>query len=91
MVNSKNIGRKIVTIRSSINMQQYLLAELSKVSRTYLGNIERGTVNVTVDILIKIIAPLNYTLSDFFKEIEYGNIKTKSSWDTLDDEGWPLL
>lgn len=50
----EKLGQTIKTIRKRNNLSQQDLAELAEISYKYLGEIERGQVNLSVEILIKI-------------------------------------
>ena len=47
------------------------LSARSDVDDTYLGRVERGEINITLNTLDKIIAGLGMTNSQFFSFIEY--------------------
>ncbi len=53
---NKQFGEKIRAVRKSRGLSQDKLAELSKIDRSYIGRIDRGEVNITLDKL--------YTLAD---------------------------
>lgn len=50
----EKLGQTIKTIRKRNSLSQQELAELAEISYKYLGEIERGQVNLSVEILIKI-------------------------------------
>jgi transcriptional regulator with XRE-family HTH domain len=60
------IGFHIKRLRKDRNWTQDELAERSGVNITYLGTVERGTRNVSVDTLERIIHALEIEVSDFF-------------------------
>jgi len=43
-----------------------LTAERAKIHRTYVGMIERGEKNITLENINKVVEALGLTLSDFF-------------------------
>lgn len=47
------------------------LSARSDVDDTYLGRVERGEINITLNTLDKIVAGLGMTNSQFFSFIEY--------------------
>ena len=47
---------------------QEQLAHLAGVHRTYVGRVERGETGVTVESLVKLLAPLGTSLQQFFDE-----------------------
>lgn len=54
----KIIGNNIRTKRKSLNIKQDELALLAEIDRSYMGRIERGEVNLTVDKLYQIAQAL---------------------------------
>ncbi|EMK6889302.1 MULTISPECIES: helix-turn-helix domain-containing protein [Vibrio] len=52
------VGRRIVKVRKSKNLSQDRLAILAKIDRSYIGRIERGEVNITLEKLYKIAETL---------------------------------
>jgi transcriptional regulator with XRE-family HTH domain len=50
----EKIGSRIRTLRAANDLSQQKMAELAEISYKYLGEIERGQVNLSVEILIKI-------------------------------------
>jgi len=47
-------------------MSQEQVAHIADITPAYLGQVERGTKNITVDTLEKVCTALNITLADFF-------------------------
>lgn len=54
----KIIGNNIRAKRKSLNIRQDELALLAEIDRSYMGRIERGEVNLTVDKLYQIAQAL---------------------------------
>ncbi|EGR0800417.1 XRE family transcriptional regulator [Vibrio parahaemolyticus] len=52
------VGRRIVKVRKARSLSQDKLAILAKVDRSYIGRIERGEVNITLEKLYKIAETL---------------------------------
>lgn len=61
----------------SLNMRKYRiekdlsqeeLAEKAGVHRTYIGSVERGERNITINVMEKICIALERPIIDFFKE-----------------------
>ncbi|MFW5500919.1 MULTISPECIES: helix-turn-helix domain-containing protein [unclassified Maridesulfovibrio] len=48
------VGQNIQKLRKSLKLSQQDMAERAGISYKYLGEIERGKVNLSVDILMKI-------------------------------------
>lgn len=55
---AKDLGQKIRERRITIGMSQDALAHASGVDRSYMGRIERGEVNLTVEKLYRIASQL---------------------------------
>lgn len=60
------VGRNIRRIRVAQRVSQERLAYDSAVDRSYLGGMERGEKNPTVDVLERIAATLAVPLQDLF-------------------------
>lgn len=65
---SIKIGRAIKTRREELGLSQEKLAERSKLHRTYISDVERGTRNITILSLSKITSALNLSLDEFFSD-----------------------
>lgn len=65
----KRLGNRIKQLRKERNMTQEDLAFKVNVDRSYMGFVERGEKNPTLDKLIKIAHSLGVTLSELFKSI----------------------
>jgi len=63
------IGKKIRSLRVEKGYSQEKLAEMSNLHRNYIGMVERGEKNITVEKLSQILDSLNLTLEKFFEEI----------------------
>jgi len=57
--NLVKIGKKIREIRSSCGYSQESFAAEAGLARTYMGRVERGEQNMSLQILIKIAFTLN--------------------------------
>lgn len=64
---SAKIGLKIVLERTKRRLSQEKLAELSDLSKTGLGAIERGTSSPSIDTLDRIASALEIELSELVK------------------------
>jgi transcriptional regulator with XRE-family HTH domain len=53
------VGRNIKKYRKNLNMSQEELADKANLHRTYIGGIERGERNITLDSLQVIATALN--------------------------------
>lgn len=65
----KTLGDNIRAYRRRAGWSQEKLAEKSALHRNYIGDIERGEENVSVDALIRIAAALNVRLTDLVKDV----------------------
>lgn len=75
MVWSKNkptaqtiLARNIRQLRAGKAISQEALAELAGLHRTYLGSIERGERNVSIDNIGRLADALGVTVSELLKE-----------------------
>lgn len=66
---AKVIGQRIRNYRTSQNLSQEKLAEMSGCHPTYIGQIERGEKNATIESIEKISAALGVSLSQLFEKL----------------------
>jgi len=64
----EKIGSRIRTHRKQAELSQQALAERANVSYKYIGEIERGQVNLSVEILLKITGALNVEAGELLGE-----------------------
>jgi transcriptional regulator with XRE-family HTH domain len=62
----KQFGNKMRDIRKAQGISQEKLGDLSGLHRTYIGAIERGEQNVSIDNIAKIAEALKVKSSSFF-------------------------
>jgi len=62
-------GHNLRTIRQSRGFTQERLAYVSGIDRSYVGKIERGQVNLTIDKLYLLAATLGCSPKDLIPEI----------------------
>ncbi|QHW35607.1 helix-turn-helix transcriptional regulator (plasmid) [Paenibacillus rhizovicinus] len=60
------IGARIRQIRKSRGLTQEQLGERAQLQSTYIGGVERGDRNISVDTLDKLIRALEVSPSEFF-------------------------
>ena len=65
----KVLGENIRTHRRKLGWSQIKLAEKSDLHHNYIGDIERGEENVSVDALMRIATALKVGLSDLVEAI----------------------
>ena len=56
---SKRFGEKIRSVRTAKGISQDKLAVKSQIDRSYIGRIDRGEVNITIDKLYILAAALD--------------------------------
>lgn len=61
------LGERIRHLRKEKGMSQELLGELSGLHTNYIGQVERGEKNVTIESLEKIAAGLDVSLEQLFR------------------------
>ena len=66
---TKILGKRIRNYRTAMGLSQEKLAELSGCHPTYIGQIERGEKNATIESIEKIATALNISLSKLFEEL----------------------
>lgn len=66
------VGRNVRRVRVAKGISQERLAFDAGVDRSYLGGMERGDANPTVDVLERLAATLGVPLGELFKEFEQG-------------------
>jgi len=52
--------------RLELKLSQEEFAEIAGVHRTYIGSVERGERNITINVMEKICKALNRPINDFF-------------------------
>ncbi len=83
----KQIGKRIRNYRIEQGLSQEHLAELSHCHPTYIGQIERGEKNATIESIEKIASALHVSLSTLFE----GLSENPTSENTLLIECYNLL
>lgn len=63
------IGQKIRAYRKQARMSQEKLAEKADLSYKYLGEVERGYVNISLDSLMRITKALKVKARDLVDEL----------------------
>lgn len=67
---SNEIGQRIRNYRIQLKLSQEELAEKCGLHPTYIGQVERGEKNATLESISKIATGLNIALSTLFESIE---------------------
>ena len=71
---TKLIGQRIRNYRNQQNLSQEKLAEMSGCHPTYIGQVERGEKNATLESIEKISSALKIPLSQLFEKIDDNTI-----------------
>lgn len=66
---AKTVGQRIKNYRNKLGLSQEKLAELSGVHPTYIGQVERGEKNATLESIEKIAIALEVSLSTLFERL----------------------
>lgn len=67
---SAKFGEVIRELRKERNLSQEALADKADVHRTYIGMIERGEKNITLENIQKLAKALNVSLKSIFERLE---------------------
>ncbi|OKP98721.1 helix-turn-helix domain-containing protein [Paenibacillus sp. P46E] len=73
----KKIGERIRRLRKEMNLSQEQLAERSGLHTNYVGQVERGEKNLTLETLEKVAGGLDISLEEIFRYI--GPMKQKDA------------
>ena len=65
----RTVGQQIRSYRKEAGLTQEQLAEKSSLSYKYLGEVERGIVNVSLDSLMRIAKALKLKVADLVRDI----------------------
>ncbi len=79
MLLSRELGLRIRNYRKQKKISQEQLAEMCSLHPTYIGQVERGEKNVTIESLYKITSSLEISLSDLLQNIEFFEKSTNPS------------
>lgn len=64
------LGETIKSFRQQASLSQEQLADLSSLHRTYIGSVERGERNISLENIVQIARALDVKPSDLLKDIE---------------------
>lgn len=67
---SKHIGNRIRNYRMQLGYSQERLAEISGCHPTYIGQVERGEKNPTLESIEKIASALRVSMSKLFENLD---------------------
>jgi len=66
---SKRFGEKVRSVRTAKGISQDKLAVRSQIDRSYIGRIDRGEVNITIDKLYLLAAALECEPGELLPEM----------------------
>lgn len=66
---SENVGKRLRIRRTELGYSQELTSEKAGLHPTYIGQVERGEKNLTIESLEKICNALEYPMEDLFFKI----------------------
>ncbi|AIQ38562.1 XRE family transcriptional regulator [Paenibacillus sp. FSL R5-0345] len=66
----KRVGERIRRLRKDKGLSQEQLAELSGLHTNYVGQVERGEKNLTIETLQKVVVGLGVSLEEFFRYLD---------------------
>ena len=72
---SKTIGERIRNYRNREGLSQEQLAERCDLHPTYIGQLERGEKNATLESMERIVKGLNISFETLFEKIQVGDFK----------------
>lgn len=75
---SKQVGQRIRNYRTNSGLSQEKLAEISGCHPTYIGQVERGEKNATLDSIERIASALKVPLSQLFEKLDATQEETHS-------------
>lgn len=78
---AKTVGKRLRSYRLAQRLSQERLAEMAGLHPTYIGQVERGEKNLTIESLEKITLALQIPMASVFERIEERN----------DDSNYPLM
>lgn len=78
------VGTKIRNYRQLSGLTQEQLAEKAELHHTYIGQVERGEKNLTIQTLGKILSALDITYEDFFTGFD-GKSETGTAYEQCVD------
>lgn len=64
------VGRRVREVREAADLSQQRLADDVDMSTRYLGSLERGTANVTLDVLVRLADGLHVQPSELLPRRE---------------------
>ncbi|MBQ9107129.1 MAG: helix-turn-helix transcriptional regulator [Clostridia bacterium] len=75
---AKIIGQRIRSYRTQLGLSQEKLAELADYHPTYIGQLERGEKNATLESINRVAVSLNISLSQLFENLGGANTSERN-------------
>jgi transcriptional regulator with XRE-family HTH domain len=69
---TRDIGKTIRTLREKLNLSQEAFADMAGLHRTYIGSLERGERNPSIETLSRVARALSVPLKDLFSGVDRG-------------------
>ncbi len=66
----QSFGKRIKELRKKLNMSQESLADVCGLHRTYIGAVERGERNISLENIVIIARALKVNPADLLKDIK---------------------
>ncbi|MGN0401285.1 MAG: helix-turn-helix domain-containing protein [Acetatifactor sp.] len=73
------VGQRLRLRRQELGYSQELTAEKAGLHPTYIGQVERGEKNATIESIEKICIALDYPLEDLFNKIVTSNTRCNTA------------
>ena len=73
---AKTVGKRLRSYRQAQSLSQERLAEMAGLHPTYIGQVERGEKNLTIESLEKITSALQVSMSSVFELVEERHANT---------------
>lgn len=72
------LGENIRRVRENLKLSRNDVQDITGIHYQYLGEVERGESNPTIDIIIKLASAYNVTVSELIGEVSIYNSKLNS-------------
>ena len=67
---NEKVAQRIKELRLKTGLSQEGLSHLAELDRKYIGIIEKGNTNISIQVLSQICEALDVSLSEFFEEFD---------------------
>ena len=67
---NQKVALRIKELRLKVRLSQEGLSHLAELDRKYIGIIEKGNTNISVQVLSQICEALDVSLSEFFEHFD---------------------